>query len=93
MNLSSFSVHYQWTEHVTVTSYDVIYSCSRTGREYSEVVKNPLTERTFSAAEPNCLHTITLRAEGHDGYLLTCYTSTPGESVCIFVVNILLSTL
>ncbi|XP_065888106.1 uncharacterized protein [Dysidea avara] len=75
-NLSSFAIRYQWTKHVVVTRYQVSYHCSRTGSEGREVVTTPFTEKTFNA-QPDCIYTVTLKAEGHDGYLLNCYTTTP----------------
>ena len=87
-SLSSFTLHYQWTEHVRVTSYNVSYHCSRTGKEVNEVITSPPTERTFKA-EQDCLYTITMRAEGHDEYLLNCYTSTPGEIAVVLLLLML----
>ena len=86
-SLSSFTLHYQWTEHVRVTSYNVSYHCSRTGKEVNEVITSPPTERIFEA-EQDCLYTITMRAEGHDGYLLNCYTSTPSKLRCFIIVAV-----
>ena len=58
------------------------YHCSRTGSEGREVVTTPFTEKTFNA-QPDCIYTVTLKAEGHDGYLLNCYTTTPGKFVVV----------
>jgi len=68
-----------------VTSYDVSYHCSRTGKEVNEVIVSPPTEKIVEA-EQDCLYTITMRARGHEGYSISCYPSTPGEPVVIIPV-------
>ena len=87
-SLSSFTLHYQWTEHVTVNNYNVVYHCSRTRNVVHEILTNPLTEKTFNA-QPDCLYTISLEAEGYDGYLLNCYTTTPGEKQSLLLVYLI----